>query len=302
MEIGQLLAFERVAREGSFTRAADALGLTQPAVSTRITTLEAELGGTVFERGGRTLKLTPLGEHFLPYVRRVLAAYDDSEQAVRDFHYGRVGQIKIAAPTPFLLGMLVETLAHFRINHPAIDVLIRERNKTVIIDLIHDGAIVMGLVNAPVYDRDMAQLARFRDPIRLVVPAGHTLTRYGDAPVPLDALYRYTLFRVSMFPQMTAFVDDIAENGRKGSGGAVIAVPMVMALRLVKLGRGITFLPQAYVQAAVNTGEVVTLHVMDMPALYAEPVLIAHKDRPIDDPHEQFRQLLVKSWAHLRAE
>jgi len=299
MEIGQIIAFERVTREGSFTRAAQSLDLTQPAVSTRINLLESELGGPLFERRGRDLKLTLLGEHFLPYARRILAAYDDGEQAVRDFHHGRVGQIKLAAPTPFLLGMLVETLAHFRTQHPTIDVLIRERNKTVITELIHDGAITLGLVNAPVYDRDMLIIARFRDPIRLVVPAGHTLARYGDQPVPLTALYRYTVFRVSIFPQMTAFVDAVAEEGRVGSGGAVIAVPMVMALRLVKLGRGITFLPQTYVQAAINAGEVVTLHVAEMPALHAQPVLITHKDRPLDDAHHALVRLLRKDWAHL---
>ena len=299
MEIGQIIAFERVTREGSFTRAAAALDLTQPAVSTRINTLEAELGGALFERRGRDLKLTALGEHFLPHARRVLAAYDDSEQAVRDFHHGRVGQIKLAAPTPFLLGMLVETLAHFRTQFPTIDVLIRERNKTVITELIHDGAINLGLVNAPVYDRDMVSLARFRDPIRLVVPAAHTLARYGDTPIPLETLYRYTIFRVSMFPKMTAFIDDVAEAGRSGSGGAVIAVPMVMALRLVKLGRGITFLPQTYVQAEVNAGQVETRRVADMPNLHAEPVIIAHKDRTLDAPHQALIDLLQQDWRHL---
>ena len=66
MELGQLEAFDRVARDGTFTRAAESLGLTQPAVSTRISLLEAELGGELFERRGRQLFLTPLGERFLP--------------------------------------------------------------------------------------------------------------------------------------------------------------------------------------------------------------------------------------------
>jgi DNA-binding transcriptional LysR family regulator len=64
MDITQIEAFERVAREGTFTRAAETLDLTQPAVSMRVTALEKELGGKLFERRGRGLQLTPLGECF----------------------------------------------------------------------------------------------------------------------------------------------------------------------------------------------------------------------------------------------
>ena len=83
MEIGQLEAFDRAARDGNFTRAAESLGLTQPAVSTRITTLEAELGGALFERRGRELRLTSLGVQFLPYAQRMLAVMADSLQVIR---------------------------------------------------------------------------------------------------------------------------------------------------------------------------------------------------------------------------
>jgi len=298
MEIGQLEAFERASRDGSFTRAAEALGLTQPAVSTRINTLEAELDGKLFERLGRRLQLTPLGEHLLPYARRVLTSLDDLSVTARHFQSGQVGEVKVTAPTPFVLSFLVDVLAHFRQQHPSVDVLIRERNKTVIYELLHDNTMTLGLVNAPVFDREIVQLLRFSDPIRAVAAPSHPLAQ-SDEPLTMDMIYQHTIFRVSMFPRMTAFIDDVAEHGRKGSGGAVIAVPMVMALRLVKLGRGITFLPQTYVQAAINAGEVVTLHVAEMPALHAQPVLITHKDRPLDDAHHALVRLLRKDWAHL---
>ena len=71
MTVDQLVAFERVAREGSFSRAAVALGLGQPAVSARILALEDELGGSLFVRA-RSIRLTGLGTSLLPYVRRAL--------------------------------------------------------------------------------------------------------------------------------------------------------------------------------------------------------------------------------------
>jgi DNA-binding transcriptional LysR family regulator len=69
MQLEQLVAFDRVAREGSFSRAALALGLGQPAVSSRILALEDAVGGALFLRG-RAIRLTALGESFLPYARQ----------------------------------------------------------------------------------------------------------------------------------------------------------------------------------------------------------------------------------------
>lgn len=298
MEIGQIEAFERVAREGNFTRAAEALGLTQPAVSTRISTLETELGGALFERYGRDLRLTALGQRFLPYAQRMLAVMADALQDAHSFHEGKSGQVKIAAPTPFVLSFLVDVLVAFRKRQPAIDVLIRERNKTTIFDMLYDSTVTLGLVNAPVYDGHFSILARFRDPIQAVVAAGHPLAAQSSL-LHMESIYQHTIFRVSMFPEMTAFIDEVVEHGRRGSGGAVIAVPMVMALELVRLGQGVTFLPESYIKPQVSAGNLVVLSIRDMPPLMSEPVLIAHKERQPDAIHREFIQILREQLRHL---
>lgn len=297
VEIAQLEAFERAAREGSFTRAAETLGLTQPAVSMRVTQLESELGGLLFERRGRHLALTPLGERFLPYAQRVLSVMADGLQEVRGVHSGRRGQIKLAAPTPFILSFLVQTLEDFRHQHPQTDILIRERNKTTILEMLHDNVTTLGLVNAPVYDGHVTTIARFQDPIRPVIAPTHPLAAAG--PLRMEMIYHTTIFRVSMFPQMTAFIDELVEYGRQGSGGAVIAIPMVMALRLVMMGQGITFLPESYIKPAVDAGQLVIAPIEDMPPLMSEPVLIHHRERQLDEIHKEFTRILKARWRHL---
>ena len=72
MDLGQLEAFVEVARHQSFSKAAEALFLTQPSVTARIQSLERELGEPLFERDGRSVRLTDVGSSFLPYVQRVL--------------------------------------------------------------------------------------------------------------------------------------------------------------------------------------------------------------------------------------
>lgn len=302
MEIGQLEAFDRVARDGNFTRAAESMDLTQPAVSTRISLLETELGGQLFERRGRTLLITPLGERFLPYARRMIALRDDGLQVVKDFHAGVRGQVKIAAPTPFLLSYMIDTLSRFRNEHPAVDMLIRERNKTTIFDLLLDNRMTLGLVNAPVFARDMVQILRMRDPIVPIIGAKHPLAQRKNEQLHMQDLYKYTIFRVSMFPQMTAFIDEVAELAREGSGGSVIAVPMVMARRLVMMGQGMTFLPASYIRTPIESGEFVRLNIVDMPVLYSEPVMIAYKNRNLDEAHQTFIDIFRRIWQKLIVE
>ncbi|GAB4314839.1 MAG: LysR family transcriptional regulator [Phototrophicales bacterium] len=297
MELGQIEAFERTAREGNFTRAAESLGLTQPAVSARITTLEAELGGKLFKRTGRNLTLTPLGERFLPHARRMLAALADGLQELKDFRSGKRGEVKIAAPAPFVLSYLVHTLAHFRDQHPAVDILIRERDKRTIFSMLHDNVINLGLVSAPVYDRQLKPLAHFRDPIRPCAAPTHPLASFNK--IHMQDLHGHTVFRVSMFPQMTAFIDTLAENAREGSGGAVIAIPMIMALQLVILGQGVSFLPESYLKPAIQKRDVVILDIADMPQLYNEAVLVMHRERTLDHVQHEFIRILKAVWRNL---
>ena len=115
----------------------------------------------------------------------------------------------------------------------------------------------------------------------------------------MELIYQHTIFRVSMFPQMTAFIDDVVEHGRLGSGGAVIAVPMVMALKLVIMGQGITFLPESYVKTAIDKGELVYLMIEDMPSLKSRPILIAHRERQLDPIHTEFVEIFKNRWWHL---
>lgn len=299
MELTQVEAFERAVREGSFTRAAEVMGLTQPAVSTRIAQLEAELGGALFERHGRTLTLTALGERFLPYAQRMLAVMADSLQMAADFRADKVGAVRIAAPTPFILSFLVDVVDSFRQQHPTIDIWIRERDKSTTFNLLRDNVMRLGLVNSPVLGVQMSKLLHLQDPIRCVVGAQHPLAQYADGLLPIHAIYDHTIFRVSMFPQMTAFMDEVVEHGRHGSGGAVIAIPMVMALRLVLKGQGVTFLPESYVRTAVEEGELAYLDIEEMPPLYSQPILIAHRDRALDPIHSAFVEIFKQRWRHL---
>jgi DNA-binding transcriptional LysR family regulator len=305
MELSQIDAFVRVARAGSFTRAADEMGLTQPAVSSRIAALESELGGQLFERTGRTLNLTALGRRFLPYTERMLAVLADGLQEVKNYHSGRTGEIMIGAQAPLALSMLPAPLERFRAENPAVDISIRQRLTPEVLHMLHDGTATLGLIGSPLFDRAISVLARFQESVQCVVAASHPLALQqqelqakGEA-LYMEDIYQYTIFRVTMFPRMTAFIEEVIENARQESGEAVVGVPVIMVVDLVRSGQGVAFLPQGMVQASVEAGELVFLEIADMPILTNEPLLVTLRERELDRSNLEFVRIFKAHWQHI---
>src|SRR5262245_3846950 len=117
IHVDQLAAFERIVREGSFSRAALALDLGQPAVSSRIVALESAVGGALFTRG-RRVALTALGEGFLPYARRALDVLGEGVEAARLAQVGQRGRIRFGALGSLAGGLVGPALGEFVRSHP----------------------------------------------------------------------------------------------------------------------------------------------------------------------------------------
>ena len=299
MELGQLEAFERAAREGSFTAAAEALKLTQPAISTRIAALEAELGGALFERG-RRLRLTPLGEAILPHAERMLAAAGDARHAAKLLAAGKLGSVAIAALDTLGVAMLPDPMTRFRAAFPLVDFTIRFRIKRQILAMLYDGQVTLGLSAAPMWDKNVRVLARFRNPIRAVVSVKHPLA--NRETLRMEQLQRYPIYRSTLSPTATAIIDDLAEQARREGSGGMTNIPAIMAEPLLQDHQGVTFLPQALVQRGVDDGQLVFLNISDMPDLSTEPLLITRIDYILDEPHTAFVAMLCERWAQIQVQ
>jgi DNA-binding transcriptional LysR family regulator len=301
MEFGQIEAFERVARLGSFTRAADDLNLTQPSISARIAGLEAEVGGPLFERGRRRLRLTPLGEIFLPYAERTLATLADGLQAAQSHTEGRLGQVTLASLDTSAMYMLPGPMQRFRSEYPAIDLTIKLRPNRFTIDMLYEGEATLGLIAAPLWDKGIQILAHFQERVRAVASPQHGLAirQQEQGTLMLEDFYDHTLYRMALAPRITALVEGIAEHGRRGSGGAVVSIPTMMARHLLISGMGVAFLPENFVQSSVDDGRLVFLEVEDMPLLYNELLLVSLKGRELDRPNAAFVRMIRAQWHHI---
>ena len=177
----QLRAFCNAARLGSVTRAAEALFLSQPAVSLQLGALESEIGVSLFERHGRRLNLTREGQVLYELARPLVDGLDGLETAFQSRLKGlEGGELNIAAGASTILYLLPQLIADFRRSHP--DVQLRLHNVTgkdglALIRSDEVDLAVGSMLDVP-NDIDYAPLYSF-DPV-LITPPDHPLARAGD--------------------------------------------------------------------------------------------------------------------------
>jgi LysR family hydrogen peroxide-inducible transcriptional activator len=174
-DLRQLECFCAVARLGSFTKAAEEVGVAQSSLSEQITKLEHGLASVLFERLSRRIELTPAGEALLPRAQAMLqdaAALPHHLETVRTESGGvlRVGVIPSIMPY-FVAPRLREFVEKF----PGIDLHLREATTAELISKIEDGAIDVAIVSLPVEGNNLVMRELFREPIHLAVPEFHIL-------------------------------------------------------------------------------------------------------------------------------
>src|SRR5438045_8274641 len=117
MQLDQIIAFHSMARDGTFSRSGHAIRLRQPAVSALIAALEDAIGGSLFVRA-RNLRLTALGESFLPYARRALEVLREGAEASRLAQVGERGSVRIGVLGSLAGGLVGPALAVFVRGRP----------------------------------------------------------------------------------------------------------------------------------------------------------------------------------------
>ena len=268
MDIDQLQAFERIVREGSFSKAARALDITQPTISARIAALERTLGGPVFTRGGRLLTLTERGEQFLPYARRVLEVLEEGMEAARATQTGERGRVTLGLVQSLTVGFLTEAVARFCALHPHTEVFVRAAQSNQVVEMLNDGLVKLGILSWPFYGTDMLPLLHFREALTLVVPTSHAP---APGPVPFaQAVQAHGPFLlVQWSPSITALLTRAV-----GEAGPLVEVPAGTIRHLLLRGIGAAMLTRTLVADDLASGRLVEVQVSDLPSLYRDSAVV----------------------------
>jgi LysR family transcriptional regulator, hydrogen peroxide-inducible genes activator len=175
LQVHQLRYFCAVARTASFTRAAQQEHVAQPSLSQQVRKLEQELGGPLFDRLGRTIRLTQLGEALLPRAEEILRRMADATLEIQDLAGTECGRLVIGSIPTIAPYLLPSYLATFARKFPEIHVSVMEEVTRELLDRLHKGDVDLAVVALPVPAAQCSSQELFREPLYLVVPETHKL-------------------------------------------------------------------------------------------------------------------------------
>ncbi|SDN89359.1 LysR family transcriptional regulator [Vreelandella arcis] len=186
MDTQSLQAFLAVADTQSFSRAAEELYLTQPAVSKRIATLETQVGARLFDRIGRRIALTEAGSVLLPQARQILFTVEDSRRALANLSGQVGGRLTVATSHHIGLHRLPPILKHYTQRHPEVELDLHFLDSELAYQGVRDGSLEMAVVTlAPHPVEQLHVVELWRDRLCFVCAPDHPLAN-ADQPGALS--------------------------------------------------------------------------------------------------------------------
>lgn len=258
MELAQLEALVAVDDHGTFSAAATALHLTQPALSRRIATLEAELGLPVFERVGRRVQLTEIGRAALEPARRILHERRQLLAKVEEVNRLDAGELRIAGLPSMILTHLVEPVAAFREHHPAVRIWVTgAADSSELLSLVASARCDVGIVDLPVERPHLRTVPLGEQELMAVFPPGARLpaARKGRLPVVTrDELRAHPLVSLPAPTSSRTLIDELfAGDGGPPTIGVTTDL-REMLVPLVLAGAGAALVPDRMARAAAARG------------------------------------------------
>jgi DNA-binding transcriptional LysR family regulator len=241
MDLRRLTSFLAVVEEGSFTRGARRVGITQPSLSQQIRTLESELGGPLLERLPRGVRLTPAGRALLPEAQAAVRAAERAGNAARMAFGLEAGELEVATLLSMAVGILPHAIARWIERYPGIAIRMREyTHRSLLEDDVRSGVGDIALGPVPEsWDGPLERLGS--EELVVVLPASDPLA--GEQSVPLEALAdrHWILFQPGH--GLTEVVDAACRRAGFQPRVAVRTTQVEAATRLAAAGLGPAMLP-----------------------------------------------------------
>jgi DNA-binding transcriptional LysR family regulator len=175
----RLKVFHTVARLLSFTKAAEAMHMTQPAVTFQVRQLEEYFNTRLFDRTHNKVSLTPAGERVSEFAERIFDLYSEMENTVRDLTGEISGSLTIGASTTIAEYLLPALLGEFKNRYPDINLRLKVSNTEGIVSMVEHNVIDLGVVEAPVGNKNLIVEVCHDDQLVVVTTPDHELVKRG---------------------------------------------------------------------------------------------------------------------------
>ncbi len=240
MEFDQLRYFLRIAELANFTRAAEELGISQPALSRSIQRLEEELGQPVFERQGRSLSLTDAGTLLQGRAQQILSLIEDTKAEICDD--GQSGRIRVGAIPTIAPYFLPEVLRQFSKEFPKATIIVQENTTDNLLKSCTQGEIDLAILALPVPAKYLEVQELFKEELLLVVPPDHPLVEKEKIRLSDVEPYPFVLL-----DEAHCLSDNIVSFCRERSFQPVAVErtsQLAMVQELVSLSHGVSMIPE----------------------------------------------------------
>ena len=185
----RLQVFHTVARLLSFTKAAETLHMTQPAVTFQVRQLEEHFNTRLFDRTHNRISLTEAGARAYEYADRIFELYNEMENSIREMTGEIRGALTIGASTTIAEYMLPTLLGDFKAKYPDVEIHLKVSNTDGIVSMVENNAIDLGVVEAPVANKNLVVEVCRMDQLVAILPPNHPMT--SRSSLALQELVEY---------------------------------------------------------------------------------------------------------------
>jgi DNA-binding transcriptional LysR family regulator len=286
----QLQIFAAVARHLSYTRAAGELGLTQPAISMGVRSLEARAGLPLVERAGRGVALTAAGAELLPHAQAALRTLQEAEDALRALRGLEAGRVAIAVVSTAKY-FAPRLLALFSRRHPALELKLAVHNREAVLRLLLDNEVDLALMGTPPRQLETTAFPFARHPLVVIAAPDHPLA--GQRRIPVAALAREPfLVREPGSGTRAAMERFFAEHGV--APGATTEISSNETIKqAVMAGMGLGFISQHAIGLELAAGHLVLLQVAGLPVVRAWN-LVHRAEKRLSPAAQAFKRFVLK--------
>lgn len=288
MDLSSLQVFLTVARERSFSRAAEKLYRSQPAVSISVRKLEEWVGQPLFIRGTGAGKLTEAGALLIEYAERMLNLREEARRSLEDLAGLRRGRLSLGVNESSIHALL-PALARFRRKHPKIEIAIHRVYSRDIPREILNYRLDLGIASYRPSDAALTAVALLRDDLAFVVYPQHELAKHRRVSIR-QLGHEVFIAHIVASPYRERVIQLFARHHVPLQMG--VELPTIESIkRFVEMGMGVAIVPRMCVRIEIERGQLIEVRVREM-RLRRDLFLIFRRDRPLSQPAQAFLRLL----------
>jgi DNA-binding transcriptional LysR family regulator len=293
--LNELRIFLMAAELGNFSEAARRLHISQPAVSQAISSLERYFSTELFQRHGRSVRLTEAGQALLPMARELWSSARRLDETIASLHGQVIGEINVGCSTTSGKYLLPGLIARFRHNFPQVRFNVLVSRRDTVIESLLSGQVSLGVSSKIIEHRDLEYHIFFTDEVILVVPADHPWASFRLV-YPDDLLDEPVILRENGAGTLEVLMDGLLQHDISSD---MVNVAMVLgnaeAIEMaVEEGIGIAFISRLAAARGLDLGRIVEVRVEGMP-LYRNISLVRNRRVPTTRAQSEFWDFTITS-------